>query len=585
MNDQKINFLLNHSEPSPLNFFIRFKFRSKKAANHDYEKRLNQAIQHDPSSKKLLDLKGRLDMGGYKNDWTRYEDWRDNRKANSKIKKKKRQAHIEFHSRLDNDLNDGYYERSGDESGQGSEVDDNLSREETQVSYPTIHERTNEQANNYNVQYVFANIMAFPALKEYCEILKQLEDHHLEEESQRVRHLFKLLSWSVVDSKLFPAQNPICYPDLWKPTANFGIIIAALKDTRHQKLQDAVPVLNRIIREGKIGIVRSGIISTIQRWLGLEPADFVIDAPTALSALTSILLFVPSPVRPGADPSENHFKSQLWTKILSDAFSLNVDPFDSTWELHHQIPGDSGKGSARSDFACVAISLITKEQYPFFILEFEVGGVQVHKDYAVVIAEASHALNRILSTHMFSESEISLIRVHVALVNNAHIRLGILRPLYSQEYNTTLYIYDQDVKSFDLQSNCIGTNIENVFKLIVYLRQVVCKDGLYLRNLLGERISEKKRKFNFGLPRLPSEAEKSRLPKVNFTPKAKRVRYEVYSTYAEELRESSPSPNYCDNLSMLLEESCPRNVNQQVIDEIDSSITGSSSMKISNLLN
>jgi hypothetical protein len=59
----------------------------------------------------------------------------------------------------------------------------------------------------------------------------------------------------------------------------------------------------------------------------------------------------------------------------------------------------------------------------------------------------------------------------------------------------------------------------------------------------------------------------------------------VYSTYAEELRESSPSPNYCGNLSMLLEESCPRNVNQQVIDEIDSSITGSSSMKISNLLN
>jgi hypothetical protein len=85
--------------------------------------------------------------------------------------------------------------------------------------------------------------------------------------SQRGRHLFKLLSWSVVDSKLFPAQNPMCYPDLGKPTANFGIIIAALKETRHQKLQDAIPVLNRIIREGKMGIVRSGIIGTIQRWL------------------------------------------------------------------------------------------------------------------------------------------------------------------------------------------------------------------------------------------------------------------------------------------------------------------------------
>ncbi|RGB36702.1 hypothetical protein C1646_666746 [Rhizophagus diaphanus] len=136
MNDQKINFLLNHSEPTPLNFFIRFKFRSKKAAIE----------ASDPSSKKLLDLKGRLDMGGYKKDWTRYEDW----KIREIIEK---QMYV-FYIRggwIDC-VQDGYYERSGDESGQGSEVDDNLSREETQASYPTIHERTNEQANNYNVQ-------------------------------------------------------------------------------------------------------------------------------------------------------------------------------------------------------------------------------------------------------------------------------------------------------------------------------------------------------------------------------------------------------------------------------------------------
>jgi hypothetical protein len=177
---------------------------------------------------------------------------------------------------------------------------------------------------------------------------------------------------------------------------------------------------------------------------------------------------------------------------LSDAFSLNIVPFEPTWELHHQIPGDSGKGLARSDFACVATSLTTKEQYPFFILKFEVGGMQVYKDYAVVVAEASYALNRIFSTHMYSESEISLIRVHVALVNNAHIHFGMLRPLYSQECDTILYLYDQDIKSFDLQSDCIGINIENTFNLIVYLRQVVCKDGLYLRNLLDKGISGKK---------------------------------------------------------------------------------------------
>ncbi|CAG8702809.1 11477_t:CDS:2 [Funneliformis mosseae] len=463
-----------------------------------------------------------------------------------------------------------------------SSHDDNnffhLSPEETQAHFSKIH----EQKANYNIQYVSVNTMAFPALKEYCNILERLEDHCVEEESQRGRHLFKLLSWSVVDSKLFPTQDPICYPDLWRPAVNFGIVIAGLEDTRHQKLQDAIPALNRIIKEGKMGMVQSGIVGTIQRWLGLEPADFVIDAPTALSALTSILLFTPLPVRPGADPSENHFKSQLWTKILSDAFSLNIVPFEPTWELHHQIPGDSGKGSARSDFACVATSLTTKEQYPFFILEFEVGGMQVHKDYAVVVAEASHALNRILSTHTYSESEISLIRVHVALVNNAHIRFGMLRPLYSQEYDTILYLYDQDIKSFDLQSDCIGINIENTFNLIVYLRQVVCKDGLYLRNLLDKGISGKKRKLCSEFPRLPSEAEKSRLPKVNFTPKTKRVRYKAYSTLDEGDDSRDSSAYYGGDLLNLLKES---NINQQVIGKIDSSITDSSLMKISNLLN
>ncbi|UZO15304.1 uncharacterized protein OCT59_006733 [Rhizophagus irregularis] len=177
---------------------------------------------------------------------------------------------------------------------------------------------------------------------------------------------------------------------------------------------------------------------------------------------------------------------------------------------------------------CVAISLVTKEQYPYFIFEFEVGGVQVHKDFAVVVAEAAHALSRILSIHTFSETKISLIRVHFALVNNFHI-----------------YVL------------------------------IDCKDGLYLRNLLSRRTSGKKREFYCGLPRLPSEAEKSRVPKVNFTPKAKRIRYEMCST--EDKR--NDSAYYYGNYPVLLEE---ENVNQQVIDLF---LTGSSSMKISNLLN
>ncbi|PKY27808.1 hypothetical protein RhiirB3_443677 [Rhizophagus irregularis] len=70
------------------------------------------------------------------------------------------------------------------------------------------------------------------------------------------------------------------------------------------------------------------------------------------------------------------------------------------------------------------------------------------------------------------------------------------------------------------------------------------------RNLLSRRTSGKKREFYCGLPRLPSEAEKSRVPKVNFTPKAKRIRYEMCST--EDKR--NDSAYYYGNYPVLLEE-------------------------------
>ncbi|CAG8607490.1 9182_t:CDS:2, partial [Racocetra fulgida] len=75
------------------------------------------------------------------------------------------------------------------------------------------------------------------------------------------------------------------------------------------------------------------------------------------------------------------------------------------------------------------------------------------------------------------ESEMFSIRVHVALVNNGHIRLGVLKPFYNDLENSIMYTYDQNVKSFDLQSGSSGIDIENAFNLIVYLRQVVCRDA------------------------------------------------------------------------------------------------------------
>ncbi|CAG8721090.1 305_t:CDS:2, partial [Rhizophagus irregularis] len=324
----------------------------KQAANSEYKTRLKQAIESlecVPSSKTLLKLEKKLDLGRYKNNWTRYDDWKENRKANMDMK-------------------------TDDESGQDNGDDDNLfhlSPEHTRHTQRSMNEKPT---------------------------------------------IMSLRFWIATNSGRGKSRH------LLRPTVNFGIIVATLKDTQLRKLHDAI-----------------------------------------------------------------------------------------------------------------------------------IGGVQVHKDFAVVVAEAAHALSRILSIHTFSETKISLIRVHFALVNNFHIY----------------------VLCFELQSGCIGADIENVLNLIVYLRQIDCKDGLYLRNLLSRRTSGKKREFYCGLPRLPSEAEKSRVPKVNFTPKAKRIRYEMCST--EDKR--NDSAYYYGNYPVLLEE---ENVNQQVIDLF---LTGSSSMKISNLLN
>lgn len=66
----------------------RFKFGlrtcSKQAANLEYKTRLKQAIESlecVPSSKTLLKLEKKLDLGRYKNNWTRYDDWKENSKG------------------------------------------------------------------------------------------------------------------------------------------------------------------------------------------------------------------------------------------------------------------------------------------------------------------------------------------------------------------------------------------------------------------------------------------------------------------------------------------------------------------------
>ncbi|RHZ52759.1 hypothetical protein Glove_457g86 [Diversispora epigaea] len=79
--EEQKSFLKNSKDPRPAYFFTKFKYRSKKSGYLDYGLRLREALQDDPTSEKLLNLKEKLDTYEYKDDWEEYEDEKNNRKA------------------------------------------------------------------------------------------------------------------------------------------------------------------------------------------------------------------------------------------------------------------------------------------------------------------------------------------------------------------------------------------------------------------------------------------------------------------------------------------------------------------------
>ncbi|CAG8765082.1 4949_t:CDS:2, partial [Dentiscutata heterogama] len=102
--EEQKRFLKNSKDSRPVNFFKKFKYRSKKSGYLDYGLRLSESLQDNPTSEKLLNLKKKWDANEYMDDWDWYEDEKSNRKADRKVKKRKRQAHIAFHENLDERL-------------------------------------------------------------------------------------------------------------------------------------------------------------------------------------------------------------------------------------------------------------------------------------------------------------------------------------------------------------------------------------------------------------------------------------------------------------------------------------------------
>src|SRR2546423_2567090 len=196
-------------------------------------------------------------------------------------------------------------------------------------------------------------LSGFSSYDLYRKFLLDNQTHHIEEVAQNTRDNIDLLKYYVLDNKIFQSPDRVRRPELLKPIVNLSRIKDALLELNNNRIRNATNFLDKLISDNTVGN-RSLSFSSLFK----QKKGFYIDTPTALSAVTSVVHYIPVPSSGlGSDPSENHVKCQLWAKLLSDSFShYGEDYFKPIWEMHHLFPGSGGKGSGRSDFATVYIN-------------------------------------------------------------------------------------------------------------------------------------------------------------------------------------------------------------------------------------
>ncbi|CAG8726270.1 16321_t:CDS:2, partial [Racocetra persica] len=374
---------------------------------------------------------------------------------------------------------------------------------DTIQSHNIEDEVSNSQTHPTVEELIFDTHIA-TLLLQYRRVLEEMRNHYVEQESQRGRHLSNMLKWSVVDHSLFNGFKFVV--SLLRPAINMSLLEPILMESRNKPIHHVVTILRNLITKEIVDDISPGFKRWLERlWKVRIKEYYIIDTITALTAITSVIFYSPTPCRgPGSKPSENHIKSQMWAKIFSDTFLIDSDDIDVNWEYHHQIPGNGGSGSARSDIAAVVFN-DTDQQFPFFIAEFETDGFSVHKDKMVVAAEAAFEYNRILTAaYYLSEDE----------------------PIYDEEKKSLIYAYEINNVTFKLYTGNQEADIASALKLVAYLRTNVCQDGISLKALLNRKKNMRNGTLLAALPRLPKRAVKSR-PKsdTEFTPQARRIIY------------------------------------------------------------
>ncbi|KAF0526874.1 hypothetical protein F8M41_013920 [Gigaspora margarita] len=400
----------------------------------------------------------------------------------------------------------------------------------------TIKKKDEPIENNSLTEELVVDYDIHPNLKAYCEILKTLQNHHVEEDSQSARRFIKMLKWFCVDYELFLTTGWTGWEERLQqnsfptPQISLRLVSALFLNHTNDKLHSVVPILKTLITKGKIFNSDVNYLSfeTIRMFFGKSKKKCnEIDTLTVASVISAVVLYVPTPCRGlGSEPSENHVKAELWAKIISNTFTLYNSKFVPVWEFHHLFPGHGKCGSSRSDFIAIVFNQ-TNIQFPFFLIEIEQNGFEVHKDEIVAVSEAAHEFNRILSLGGYqSDDEVNQTRFHIGLINGTSIQFSTLEPLYDKQSSKLVYIHTRNTFSLNIKTNSLEVDVESVLKLVSYLREVVCRDGAWIENMINRPATKFSIKLKAALPSLPTKAVQSRPFETKFTPISKRVKYD-----------------------------------------------------------
>ncbi|CAB4414292.1 unnamed protein product [Rhizophagus irregularis] len=87
-------------------------------------------------------------------------------------------------------------------------------------------------------------------LNDYCKKLSDLQSHHIEEDPQRVRHLFAMLKFSVVNFEIFLGASRRNTVNISIPQVALNLLSAIYEDHPNEELRSITWTLQSLRNKG-----------------------------------------------------------------------------------------------------------------------------------------------------------------------------------------------------------------------------------------------------------------------------------------------------------------------------------------------